>query len=103
MCVSFILEEITDLFWIKDELILRRILLKLFHIEESIERNTHEIKTQKKALATLREDQRVHDKTLEDARREQAQARSNVMQTEKKIEKVEKALDAKVLSPLRIL
>ena len=83
-------------FRMKDELILHRILYKLFHIEESIERNAREIKTQNKALAALREDQRVHDKALEDARREQAQARSTVMQKEKKIKKAEKALDAKV-------
>jgi structural maintenance of chromosome 1 len=43
----------------KDELILHRILYKLFHIEESIERNAREIKTQNKALAALREDQRA--------------------------------------------
>ena len=38
----------------------------------------------------------MHDKALEDARKEQAQARSNVLQKEKKVKKAEKALDAKV-------
>jgi structural maintenance of chromosome 1 len=80
----------------KGELILHWIFYRLFHIEESIERNVREIETQTKALAGLREDQRVHNKALEDARREQAQARSTVMQKEKKIKRAEKALDAKV-------
>jgi structural maintenance of chromosome 1 len=44
----------------------------------------------------LREEQRVHDKALEEARKEQAHARSNVLQKEKKAKKAEKALDAKV-------
>jgi structural maintenance of chromosome 1 len=38
----------------------------------------------------------VHDKALEEARKEQAQARSNVMQKEKKVKKAEKVVDAKV-------
>jgi len=38
----------------------------------------------------------VHDKALEEARMEQAQARSNTMQKEKKVKKAEKAVDAKV-------
>ncbi|KAH7906967.1 RecF/RecN/SMC [Hygrophoropsis aurantiaca] len=79
----------------KDELILRRILYKLFHIEEAIEKNVREIKNQNKTLAGLREDQRVHDKALEDARSDQARARTNVMQKDKKIKKAEKALESK--------
>ncbi|KIM86143.1 hypothetical protein PILCRDRAFT_334537 [Piloderma croceum F 1598] len=79
----------------RDELILHRILYKLFHIEESIEQNAHEIKARNKTLAGLREEQRVHDKALEEARKEQAQARSNTMQKEKKVKKAEKAVDAK--------
>ena len=82
----------------KGELILHRIFYKLFHIEESIECNGREIETQNKALAALREDQHMHNKALEDARREQAQSRSIVMQKEKKTKRVEKALDAKVFS-----
>ena len=38
----------------------------------------------------------MHDKALEEARKEQAQARSNVMQKEKKVKKAEKVVDAKV-------
>lgn len=80
-------------------MILHRILYKLFHIEESIDQNAREIKTRNKALAGLREEQRVHDKALEDARKEQAQARSNMVQKEKKAKKAEKVLDAKVPIP----
>jgi len=58
--------------------------------------NIHEIKSQNKALAGLREEQRVHDKALEGARAEQAKVRTTVMQLEKKIKKAEKALDGKV-------
>ncbi|KAH7929959.1 RecF/RecN/SMC protein [Leucogyrophana mollusca] len=79
----------------KDELILHRLLYKLFHIEEAIEKNVREIRNQNKALAGLREDQRVHDKALEDARADQAKARTNVMQKDKKIKKAEKALEGK--------
>jgi structural maintenance of chromosome 1 len=80
----------------QDELILHRILYKLFHIEESIERNAREIKARNKTLAGLKEEQKVHEKALEEARKEQAQARSNTMQKEKKVKKAEKAVDAKV-------
>jgi structural maintenance of chromosome 1 len=38
----------------------------------------------------------VHEKALEEARKEQAQARSNTMQKEKKVKKAEKAVDVKV-------
>jgi structural maintenance of chromosome 1 len=73
-------------------------LYKLFHIEETIEKNALEIKTQNKALGGLKEEQRVHDKALAEVRGEQAKARSNVMQKEKKIKKAEKALELKVRS-----
>jgi structural maintenance of chromosome 1 len=56
----------------------------------------HNIKTQNKALSGLREEQRVHDEALKEARVEQAKARTNVMQKEKKIKKMEKTLENKV-------
>lgn len=77
-------------------MILHRILYKLFHIEESIDQNVRDIKEKNKMLSGLREEQRVHDAALDEARKEQAQARSSVLQKEKKIKKGEKALDAKV-------
>lgn len=82
----------------QDELILKRILLKLFHIEDAIETNTHAINRKNKELAGLRSEQAKHDSALEAARSEQAKARGGVMQKEKQIKKAEKAADAKVLA-----
>ncbi|KAJ6560360.1 condensin complex subunit SMC1 [Mycena capillaripes] len=79
----------------RDQRILHRILFKLYHIEEAIEANAREIRTQNKALKSLRAEQRVHDKALETARADQAKARTSVMQMEKKIKKAEKVLDGK--------
>lgn len=77
-------------------MILHRILYRLYHIEESIEKNVQDIKEKNKTLVGLREEQHVHDRALDAARKEQAQARASVMQKEKKLKKGEKALDAKV-------
>ncbi|KAJ3798658.1 condensin complex subunit SMC1 [Lentinula aff. detonsa] len=79
----------------RDALILHRILFKLYHIEESIERNAQEIRTKNKDLERQREEQRINDEALDAARAEQAKARTGVMQMEKKIKKGEKALDSK--------
>ncbi|TFK38253.1 condensin complex subunit SMC1 [Crucibulum laeve] len=79
----------------REELILRRILLKLYHIESAMEKNKHLIERKNKELAGLREEQRKHDKALESARAEQAKVRGNVMQKEKGVKKAEKALDGK--------
>lgn len=80
----------------QDHLILQRILFKLFHIEESITSNSSNVIQKNKDLKGLRDEQRVHDKSLEAARSEQAKARNAVMQKEKGIKKAEKLLDAKV-------
>ncbi|CAK5262899.1 unnamed protein product [Mycena citricolor] len=79
----------------RDQRILYRMLYKLFHIEEAIETNAHDIREQNKVVKGLREEQREHDRALESARADQAKARSGVMQLEKKIKKAEKQLDAK--------
>ncbi|TFY79840.1 hypothetical protein EWM64_g4174 [Hericium alpestre] len=79
----------------RDQLILRRVLFKLYHIEEALEKNSREIKEQNRALAPLREEQQATDEALQNARAEQAKARSNVMQKEKRIKKADKALEAK--------
>ncbi|THU82274.1 condensin complex subunit SMC1 [Dendrothele bispora CBS 962.96] len=79
----------------RNERILHRHLFKLYHIEESIENNTNEIRAQNKTLEGLRGEQRTHDEVLEEARAEQAKARTSVIQMEKKIKKAEKALDNK--------
>ena len=80
----------------QDDLVLRRILFKLFNIQKSLEEHAHAIREQNKALAGLRQEQRKHEKALEVARSEQAKARGNVMQKEKRIKKAEKALETKV-------
>ncbi|KAJ3905523.1 P-loop containing nucleoside triphosphate hydrolase protein [Lentinula edodes] len=79
----------------RDALILHRVLFKLYHVEESIERNAHEIRTKNKDLGRQREEQRINDESLETARAEQARARTGAMQMEKKIKRGEKALDSK--------
>ncbi|KIJ62116.1 hypothetical protein HYDPIDRAFT_169279 [Hydnomerulius pinastri MD-312] len=79
----------------RDELILRRILYKLFHIEEALETNARDIQTKSRALAGLREEQQQHDKALEDARADQARARTAVVREEKKVKKAEKAVESK--------
>ncbi|KAF7984629.1 hypothetical protein HWV62_12853 [Athelia sp. TMB] len=88
-------EKFEGLIQERDEIILHRILYRLFHIEESIDQNVRDIKEKNKTLSGLREEQRVHDAALDEARKEQAQARAAVMQKEKKIKKGEKTLDAK--------
>ncbi|KAG1770008.1 RecF/RecN/SMC [Suillus occidentalis] len=79
----------------KDDLILKRILYKLFHIEEALEANTREIQTKSKALAGLRAEHGEYEKALDDVRAEQARARTAVVREEKKVKKAEKALEAK--------
>ncbi|TFK73385.1 condensin complex subunit SMC1 [Pluteus cervinus] len=79
----------------RDDLILRRTLFKLYHIERAIEENVEKIQNQNKALVGLREEQRKRDKALENARTEQAKARTTVLQKEKNIKKAEKVLEGK--------
>ncbi|KAL5522775.1 hypothetical protein ACEPAG_8793 [Sanghuangporus baumii] len=88
-------ERFEDLIHKRDELILKRFLWKLFHIEEQIEANAREIKQKNKTLVGLRKEHAAHDKALEDARAKQAKARSDVVAAEKKVKKAEKALEAK--------
>jgi structural maintenance of chromosome 1 len=80
----------------QDDLILKRILYKLFHIEESIEHNAREIRGHGKGILGLRREQEAQDAALEVTRAEQARARSAAMKEEKKIKKMEKALETKV-------
>ncbi|KAI0757514.1 condensin complex subunit SMC1 [Daedaleopsis nitida] len=86
----------------RDELVLRRILFRLYHIQQSLEEHARAIREQNKALAGLRQEQRKHEKALDEARTLQAQARGNVMQKEKKIKKAEKALETKRPDLVRI-
>ncbi|KAI0781931.1 cohesin complex subunit psm1 [Abortiporus biennis] len=79
----------------RDEQILRRILFRLYHIQESLSSHAEEIKVQKEALVELREAKREADEALAEARAEQAKARTDAMQKEKRIKKAEKLLEAK--------
>ncbi|RDX49778.1 cohesin complex subunit psm1 [Lentinus brumalis] len=86
----------------RDDLVLRRILFKLYHIQKSLEEHAKAIREQNKTLAGLRQEQRKHEKALEEARAEQAKARGSVMQKEKRIKKAEKALETKRPDLVRI-
>ncbi|KAK7467271.1 Structural maintenance of chromosomes protein 1 [Stygiomarasmius scandens] len=79
----------------RDERILHRHLFKLYHIEESIEHNTNEIRTRNKALVDLREEQRTHDEALEKARAEQAKARAADAQIAHSTRKINNAQKSK--------
>ncbi|KAF8872389.1 cohesin complex subunit psm1 [Gymnopilus junonius] len=79
----------------RDQLILDRLLTKLYHIDLGIEDNTRAIVKKNKELAGLRQEQKEHDKELDAARADQAKARTAVMQKEKNIKKADKALEAK--------
>ena len=80
----------------QDDLVLRRILYKLFHIQQSLDEHAQAIRDQNKALVGLRKEQQKHEKALEEARSEQAKTRGSVMKKEKKIKNAEKALEAQV-------
>lgn len=79
----------------RDQLILRRVLYKLFHIEKALEANARDIQTKSRALAGLRKEQQNHDNALESARAEQAKARSAVVKEERKVKKAEKSIESK--------
>ena len=81
---------------LKDELILRRTLYKLYHIEESLKANTTEIRKQSRTLNGLREDQQRQQQALDRTRTEQAKAKTEVSRGERKLKRAEKALEAKV-------
>lgn len=80
----------------QDNLILRRLLCKLWNIEQTLERNANEIKEQSKVLVGLRNDKAAADDALDGARRAQATARTVVATREKRLKKAEKALEARV-------
>jgi len=80
---------------VQDDLILRRLLFKLFRIEEGLEKNAEEITTLGTSIAGLREEKEGRDEELDQARTEQAKARMAVAKAEKRIKKAEKALEDK--------
>jgi len=85
-----------SVFLIKHELILRRALYKLYHIEESLKANASEIQKQNHALTGLREDQHQRQQNLDGTRAEQARSKTEVSREERRLKRAEKALDTKV-------
>lgn len=95
---------------------IRRLMWRLYHIEESIEANTHLIKAKNKELGGLRKEQVTnfpseadiynwlticqteYAKSLSSARAAQARVRGEVMKKETAIKKAEKTLNLKVVS-----
>ncbi|KAF8630781.1 hypothetical protein AX15_002729 [Amanita polypyramis BW_CC] len=74
---------------------MRRILFRLYHIDESMESNARTIVSKNKELAELRKEQKKHEKALDAVRAEQAKAKTSVMQAERALKKAEKALENK--------
>ncbi|KAI9511038.1 RecF/RecN/SMC [Russula earlei] len=79
----------------RDDLILRRLLFKLFSIEEGLEKNAEEITALGGSISGLREGKEGRDEELDLARTEQAKARTAIAKVEKRIKKAEKAVDDK--------
>jgi structural maintenance of chromosome 1 len=84
------------LFVVKHELILRRALYKLYHIEESLKANASEIQKQSRALNGFRADQHRQQQALDNTRAEQAKSKTEVSREERKLKRAEKALETKV-------
>jgi chromosome segregation ATPase len=74
--------------------------LKLFRIEEGLERNAEEISTLGTSIAGLREEKEGRDEDLDEARTDQAKARTAVAKSEKRIKKAEKAFEDKASTVL---
>lgn len=83
----------TNSHYAQDDLILRRLLFRLFRIEEGLEKNVEEITRLGTSITGLREEKEGRDEELEQARTDQAKARSAVVKAEKRIKKAEKALE----------
>ncbi|EKM57692.1 uncharacterized protein PHACADRAFT_206572 [Phanerochaete carnosa HHB-10118-sp] len=79
----------------RDDAMLHRILFKLYHIQQALASHAEDIKRQNETLSDLRDGQRANNEELETARTEQAQARTVVMQKEKRVKRAEKALEGK--------
>lgn len=61
-----------------------------------IQENSKAIGIQNRELVTLRERQKEHDERLAEAREQQAKVRADVSKRERKLRKLEKALEGKV-------
>ena len=90
------MSPLTFHFVIKHELILRRALYKLYHIEDSLKTNASEIQKEGQELVGHREDQDQKQQALDDARAEQARSKTEVSREERRLKRAEKALETKV-------
>lgn len=86
----------------QDDLILRRLLFKLFRIEEGLEKNGEEITRFGTSIPGLCEEKEGRDEELEEVRTDQAKVRSAVAKAEKRIKKAEKALEDKASTVLPV-
>ena len=86
----------------QDDLILRRLLFRLFRIEEGLEKDAEEVTTLGTSIAGLREEKEGRDEELDQARTDQAKARSAAAKAEKRIKKAEKALEDKASTVLLV-
>lgn len=93
---SYALTLLTFCIVIKDELILRRALYKLYHIEESLKENASAIRKTSRDLDGFREDQHRQQQVLDRARADQAKSKTEVSREERKLKRAEKALETKV-------
>ncbi|THH32095.1 hypothetical protein EUX98_g2090 [Antrodiella citrinella] len=88
-------ERFESMYQERDDMVMHRILLKLYHIQMALSTHASDIKAQNETLNGLRAEQKAHNQDLEVARAAQARARTAHMQKEKHIKKAEKALEAK--------
>ncbi|CAG7853227.1 Structural maintenance of chromosomes protein 1 AltName: Full=Chromosome segregation protein smc1; AltName: Full=Cohesin complex subunit psm1 [Serendipita indica DSM 11827] len=79
----------------RDELVIQRLLWRLYNIESTIKRNTQSIKKRDAELAGIRAELTRQEDALALAQQQQAKARSEVMKKEKAIKKQEKTIEAK--------
>ena len=80
----------------KDEMVVQRMLWRLFNIESTIESNTTAIEKKSGELSGFRAELTKHEDALLVAQQQQAKARGDMMKKEQAIKKQEKALEAKV-------
>ncbi|KAG8819272.1 Structural maintenance of chromosomes protein 1 [Serendipita sp. 399] len=79
----------------RDDLVVQKILWRLFSIEATIKENATTIETRNGELSGLRAELTKQEDNLSKAQQEQAKTRSEVMKKEKAIKKQEKTIESK--------
>ncbi|KAI0274052.1 condensin complex subunit SMC1 [Russula aff. rugulosa BPL654] len=87
----------------RDDLILHRLLFKLFRIEEGLEKNAEEITTLGTSIAGLQEEKEGRDEELESARTDQAKIRTADKEADKALEDKLVSIEASVAHSSRKL